>query len=179
MCITFGYNLPCPSPVWIPFVGSMCICVLILCMRVTGPGGFRGHPMSPNIVARSYDNSSTHAVFTCHTGSRWSHRDSLGCTLSVSGMFLRTLSNVCLNLIVSPYTQLYTHSSLHYLLGMPPAPVSHMSRVMCVVSILLCCMFHQCEFLQHTSEHMCPVTFVCWRYTHRRLMGFLALFLSS
>ena len=140
------------------------------CMFVLASGGSQGHPMTPNTMSLLYDNSSAHGIFTFHIGIRCSTLDcmSIWFTFLAAGMYLK---NTLEYLGQAHYIRrAVVHPRLQYLLGLPL--VSHMSRVKCFVSMLLCSLFfffiHQCEFLQNTSEHMCLVPFVFWRYTHRR-----------
>ena len=135
------------------------------CMCFIGPGGFQGHPMSPNTVPLSYDNSSAHSIFICHIGSRWSNRD---CLVSSHSLFqVCLLRSFRISGPTSSYldTQLYAHLRLLcFVCHRLQYHICHARSLSCQFSCASCFIVHQCEFIQSTSKHICPAPFVFWRY---------------
>ena len=163
--VLLGYNSPCPS-FSLHDVCRFCSYVILSAMHVCCClWGLSRPPDASKQYATAFYNSPAHDIFTCHIGSRCSTPDcmSICVTFLLSGKYLKNLFQY----LGQPHhiRQAVVHPRLQYLLGLPL--VSHMSRVSvsCQCSWVLCFMVHQCEFLQNTSEHMCPVPFVFWRYT--------------
>lgn len=109
------------------------------CMFVLASGGSQGHPMTPNTMSLLYDNSSAHGIFTFHIGIRCSTLDcmSIWFTFLAAGMYLKNTLEYLGQ--AHHIRRAVVHPRLQYLLGLPL--VSHMSRVKCFVSILLCSLF--------------------------------------
>ena len=122
------------------FAGSRCSYVILSAMHVGScVWGLSRPPDDSKIMSLLYDNSSAHGIFTFHIGIRCSTLDcmSIWFTFLAAGMYLKNTLEYLGQ--AHHIRRAVVHPRLQYLLGLPL--VSHMSRVKCFVSILLCSLF--------------------------------------